>query len=211
MEPDNGTAGPATLAAELYMTTRHLFMFSEVAGRLELDEMVLRSHYQTKTDLLRGYYTEAWERYIQMELSVPEFTQYSLAEKLTTLVLSLCDEFDHVHGFALETYGILIHRNGTDSRLARLIRDRVHYYIATDENVSVLVKYVPGDLATVILTWSLFYLINERVYDVSIDKERTSALADKMTTLIQSVLYTGTLDHLIDLARYLGITYYSKK
>jgi len=211
MEPTTGSASPATVAAELYMTARHLFTFKEVAERLELDELALRTHYQTKADLLRGYYSEAWDRYVEMELSVPEFAQYSLAEKLTTLVFSLCDEFDQVYGFAPETYGTLIQGNGTDSSLARLIRDRVRYYIAKDENVSILVKHVPGDLATVILTWSLIYLINERVHDISADKQRTSALADKMTTLIQSVLYTGTLDHLIDLARYLSITYYSKK
>jgi len=211
MEPDTGSASPSIIAAELYMTARHLFTFSEVARRLELDETALRARHHTKADLLRGYYSEAWDRYVQMEVSVPEFAQYSLAEKLTALVFSLCDEFELVQGFAQETYRPLIHQNGTDSNLSHLIKNRVRYYLSTDENVSMLVKHLPGDLAILILNWSVTYLINERVHDISIDKERTSALTDKVTTLAQSVFYTGTLDHLIDLARYLGITYYSKK
>lgn len=211
MEPTSGNASPSVVAAHLYMTARHIFTFSEVAGRLEQHETELRTRYATKADLLRDYYSDAWSRYVQMETSVPDFVQYSLAEKLTALVFSLCDEFNLVDGFAKETYGQLIHRNRNYSHLARLIEERVRLYTSTDENVSMLVKHLPGDITVRIITWSAIYLINERVYDRSTDEERTSALTDKVATLVQSVVYTGTLDHLIDLARYLGITYYSKK
>jgi hypothetical protein len=211
MEPNLGNESPPIAAADLYMTARHRFTFEEVAVRAGIDVETLRTRYNTKADLLRSYYSEAWWRYVDMETSVPDFNHYSLAEKLTTMVFSLCDEFDLVQGFSLETYDTLLSQRKTKQELTDQIRERIRLYMSADENISMLIKHVPGDVATTSLTWTVRYLIDERVHDRSADKERTSALTDKVTTLSQSVLYTGTIDHLIDLARYLGITYYSKK
>lgn len=199
---------PTKVAAILYMTERSNFTFDTVSVRSGIDIELLRSIYTLRSDLLRGYFNDAWQRFSDMESTVPEFASYSLAEKLTTLVFSLCDEFDLVDGFAAETYGALIHREGLDSTLEKHVRVKMAVYVATDENISLLVRQLPGHVAISLLTWTVLRLINVRVSDRSIEKERTSALTDKTTTFLQSVLYTGTLDHFIDLARYLGMTYY---
>jgi hypothetical protein len=195
----------------MYQNERHNLTFDAVSSRSGVELEHLRSVYSLKTDLLRDYYTDAWHRYVEMESSVPDFVHYTLAEKLTTLVFSLCDEFELVEGFAAETYGPLIYDAALKSQLASYVRDKIAQYVANDDATSMLVKYIPGNTVTYILTWVTLQLINERVNDRSTDKERTSALTDKVTTLIQSAVYTGTTDHLIDLARYLGVTYYSKK
>jgi len=211
MEPTPGTNYPSIVAAELYMTARNDFSFEEVAKRTKIDVHFLRTRYASRTDLLRSYYSDSLHRYIVMELSVPDFIQFTIAEKLTTLIFSLCDEFDTVQGFAQETYGTLIRRRGSNSDLMHPIRDRIRLYFSGDTNISAFIKYLPSETTATILAWIVSYLVNERVHDRSADKERTSALTDKVTTLVQSVLYTGTLDHLVDVARYLGVTYYSRK
>lgn len=211
MEPEIGTNLPSIVAAELYMTARNDFSFEAVANRTNIDVYSLRTRYGSKTDLLRQYYSDSWHRYIVMEVSVPDFSQFSLAEKLTTLIFSLCDEFDTVHGFAKETYAALMRKSVSQTGLMHPIRDRIRLYINGDANISVFVKYLPSETTATMLAWIVLYLINERVHDRSADKDRTSALTDKVTTLVQSILYTGTLDHLVDVARYLGITYYPRK
>lgn len=202
---------PTRVAAELYLKDRHNLTFDVVSSRSGLDLHHLRSAYTLKSDLLRGYYADAWHRYVDMESSVPEFGQYTLAEKLTTLVFSLCDEFDQVEGFAAETYGTLIHASGMHSFLAGAVRGKVSQYLANDEAISMMVRYLPRNTVERMISWALLLLIRERVSDDSIDKEKTSALTDKATTLIQSAVYTGFIDQLVDLARYLGITYFNQK
>jgi hypothetical protein len=209
--PNNWIDSPTRVAADLYQNERHNLTFDAVSSRSGVELEHLRSVYSLKADLLRGYYTDAWHRYVEMESYVPDFTHYTLAEKLTTLVFSLCDEFEIVEGFAAETYGPLIYDAALKSQLASNVRDKIAQYVANDDATSMLVMYIPGNSVTYILTWVTLQLINERVNDSSTDKERTSALTDKVTTLIQSAVYTGTTDHLIDLARYLGVTYYSNK
>ncbi len=209
--PDNWTDSPTRVAADIYRNESHNFTFDAVSSRTGIEVDHLRSAYRLKSELLRAYYVDAWHRYVEMESSVPEFAQYTLAEKLTTLVFSLCDEFELVEGFAAETYGMLIHDGGSDSMLANGVRSRVALYLANDESVSMFVKYLPGDTLERIISGAILRLILERVNDTSADKEKTSALSDKVTTLIQSAVYTGFIDHLVDLARYMGITYVSKK
>jgi hypothetical protein len=211
MEPNSGNSVPSIVAANLYMTARNSLSFDEVARISETDVDVLKSLYPTRADLLRSYYTDGWLRYVEMETSTPDFAQFSLAEKLTTVVFSLCDEFEATPGFAMETYGALVQKRGMNSEFVHRIRDRIRYYTSKDENVSMLIKYLPGIIAERALAELTIYLINERVHDRSDDKERTSALTDKATTFAQSAMYTGAIDHMIDLVRYLGITYYSKK
>jgi AcrR family transcriptional regulator len=193
------------------MTNRSNFTFEEVANRCGADLGHLRSNYATKADLLRGYYLDAWHRFVEMEASVPEFSDYTVAEKIATLVFSLCDEFDAVDSFAAETYGVLINKHGLGTEMANLVRARLARYIATDNATSMLVKFIPDELVVSVTTRVVLRLISERVIDKSTDKERTSALTDKTGTLLQSLIYTGAIDHIIDLARYLGMSYLPNK
>jgi hypothetical protein len=211
MEPNLGNSYPSVAAAELYMRANNHFSFEDVAALTDINVDVLKARYHSRADLLRSYYFDSWNRFIEMETSVPDFNQFSVAEKLTTMVFSLCDEFETVDRFALETYDSLMVKHGSYSDLMHLIRNRIRLYLSGDENISMLIKYIPGEAVSTLLAWIMLYLLRERVHDRSDHKDRTSALIDKVTTFSQSVVYTGTVDHLIDLAKYLGITYYSRK
>lgn len=202
---------PATiLAAELYMTDRHNLTFAEVSRLSGIPVAHLKSEYPVMADLLRGYYLDAWQRYLDMESAVPEFGNYTLAEKLATLVFSYCDELEAVEGFATETSRLLLVQKQTRSALESGIGQRVEQYLASDDHVSPLVKYIPamnlGRWIRAVTTW----LIKERIADSSPDKEQSSALTDKACTLIQSLAYTGTIDHAVDFFKYFGMTYKSK-
>ena len=208
MISDTSELGIGTIAAELYMAQHGNFSFVEVSERSGVDIQRLRNQYETRAELLRSYYNEAWQRYVAMELAVPAFSEYSLAEKLTTLVFSLHDEFEHVPGFAARTYQSLFRSQGWRTDLAASLEFKISVYLSQDSGISSLVKFLPGSALPRALSGIVLYLIQERVKDLSTDKERSAALTDKATTLVQSALYTGILDHAIDLARYLGTTYY---
>lgn len=201
---------PTIVAAGLYMADRRNLSFDEVAIRSGISVNDLKTAYPIMADLLRGYYLEAWQRYVDMESVVPEFGSYTMAEKLATLVFSYCDELDTVEGFASETSHVLLRHETTKSTLVAGIRQRIELYVATDDHVSPLIKYIPAiDLGRWVQV-AILWLIEKRVSDSSPDKERSSALTDKACTLIQSMTYTGTIDHAVDFFKYFGMTFKSK-
>lgn len=208
--PDSTFQSPAVVAAYLYMSDRRSLNFDEVARRSGTSADDLRSIYPVMADLLRSYYTDALSRYRLMESAVPEFGSYTLAEKMATLVFSYSDELEVVGGYAAETYQSSLHDAKLKQNLANGVQRLVHSYLASDEQISPLVRYIPGlDLSTGIQK-VVVWLIKERIFDLSIDKEQSAALTDKTCTLIQSLLYTGTVDHAIDFFRYLAMTYEPK-
>lgn len=207
--PDDISQQPTTSAAMLYMSDRHGLAFEEVARLSGYSVADIRIAYPVMADLLRGYYAEAWQRYVDMESSVPEFGTYTLAEKLATLIFSYVDELEAVTGFAQKTYRHLYSGSTTMELINSEITERIEQYLASDDYTSFIVKYFPSRQLSVLIQKAISWLIAERIYDQSPDKERSSALIDKTCTLIQSCMYTGAVDHAIDFLKYVGMTYRS--
>jgi len=195
------------IAAELYMSDRSNFTLAELSSLSGMDESMMLHQFGQKTDILRAYYTNAFEAFAQMEGQVPDFNSYTLAEKWATMAFSLADELETVPGFARETFNPLI----LDSRYGKpfidMITQRLSYYVSIDEELSMLIKPLLGKVSDTFFARIMIQLIHERLNDTSEDGERTSALIDKTTNLVQSILYTGTIDRFLDLTKYLSVNY----
>lgn len=195
------------LAADLYMTDRSNFTLSELSTRSGINESELIQQFGQKTDILRSFYSRAFEAFAQMEGQVPDFNSYTLAEKWATMAFSLADELTVVPGFARETMRPLILESRNGKAFIDMLTQRLSYYVSIDEELSMIVKPILGKISDKVFARVMIWLIHERLIDTSEDGERTSALIDKTTNLIQSILYTGAIDRIFDLTKYLSVNY----
>ena len=195
----------SAIAADLYMSQRHDSGFSAISkvSGISVDE--LRSSWTTRPALLRSYYTEAFQRYAELETSVPDFKIYKLSEKLATLIFSLSDELDMIPGFAAETFQVLVQSDSSSDSFSQLIYDRIRWYVDSDPLVSNLAQPIINKTSSKLFQKVVMTLIYEHLRDQSTDKAYSSALIDKASTFIESLFYSGITDKAIDLFKYLTI------
>jgi hypothetical protein len=198
------------VAADLYMRQRPDSGFTAISRLTGTPIEELYAQWTSRPMLLRAYYADAFQRYSELEATVPDFKQYKLSEKLATLIFSLSDEMEFVPGFAAETFRSLATDNLRSTDFERLVRDRIRWYIDSDPQVSSLAQPIINKTSATVLTKLVMALLYEHLRDQSEDKAYSSALIDKACTFIESIYYSGIADKAIDLIKYLTINYRSK-
>lgn len=190
-------------AVRLYAENRDAFRMADICEVAGVDTAEAESLFETKAEILRAFYRRAFSRYAALEGQVPDFSAYSLAEKVATLTFSYADEISYPAGFAAETFGPLMLQGGPSVSFEKLFQERIAWYIGSDPAVSDVFKPLFGAWAHRFCAKIVLGLIRDRLTDKSPEQERSAALVDKVTMLMQTVFYAGTLDRLWDLGKYL--------
>lgn len=161
------------------------------------------SHFPNKKSILSFYYPALVYQYWAMIEDIDGFEDYSLTEKFSNFIYTLFDMMSESPAFVDATFDKHVFRKGYQSEFHKEVTALFKDFLTSDGEIAVSAGFVMKDYFYKILTSQYLLLIRYWTTDESEGKERSLALSDKLTSLLQEAVYNKTLDKGFDLVKYL--------
>lgn len=190
-------------AIDLYLEDRTKFNMRNIAAKLELEPAVVYNHFPSKEAILKSFYTDLVKQYKLMSSEIEDFHSYTLAEKMQNFAFASFDMLREEREFFNQTFEKMVLKKGPRKGMGKEVNKMLKDWISEDEHVADSAKPFIRDFTYDILTIEYFHLLNFWKNDESDDAERTVALTDKLTTLVEEVLYSKVVDRSVDALKYL--------
>ncbi len=160
------------------------------------------SHFPNKKAILSFYYPALIYQYWAMIEEIDEFEDYSLSEKFSNFIYTIFDMMSENAGFVNDTYTTSVFNKGLRSEFHKEVKSLFKDFLTSDGKIAVSAGFFIKDYFYSLLASQYLFLIDFWRKDESKGKERTLALSDKLTSLLEEAVYNKTLDKTFDLAKY---------
>ncbi|MBO6522183.1 MAG: hypothetical protein JJ971_00010 [Balneolaceae bacterium] len=183
----------------------------ETKGKVSIPDLVdatgmtateIYSFFSNKKAILSFYYPALVYQYWAMIEEIDGFEDYSLSEKLSNFIYTLFDMMSENKEFVTETFDKHVFHKGSSSEFHKEVTSLFKDFLTSDGEIAVSAGFFMKDYFYSLLTSQYLFLINFWRKDESDGKERTLALSDKLTSLLEEAVYNKTLDKTFDLAKY---------
>ncbi len=191
-------------AIRVYTTERRRFTATALAEEAGITPGEFYHHFESKFAVIRFYYEWAMEQYEEMTREVPDFPSFSAAEKISNLIYTLFDILDEQADFVELTYRRFIYHAVIRTAFQEKMEELYRSYIEGDERIPSFNKRLAGKPLPVLLARMTLWIVAYRMSDESENNERTLALVDKLTSLLDSALTNPVPDKILDLLSFLG-------
>lgn len=190
-------------AIDLYLEDQKKFNMRNVAKLMEIDPTEVYNMFPTKEAILKAFYTDLVKNYKMMTKEIEDFHSYTLAEKMQNFAYASFDMLREEREFFNQTFESMVLKKGPRKGMGKEVNRMLKDWISEDEKVADSAKPFIRDFSYDLLTMEYFNLLKFWKNDESIDAERTVALTDKLTMLVEELLYSTIIDRGIDAAKYL--------
>lgn len=199
------------ISAKIDITWKAISLY-EKKGKLTIPDLVdstgltateIYDLFPNKKDILSFYYPALVFQYWAMIEEIEDFEDYSLNEKFSNFVYTMFDMMSENPAFVNETFSQYVLHKGTKSAFHKEVTALFKDFLTTDGNIAVSAGLVMKDYFYSLTTSQYLLLVKFWISDESEDKERSLALTDKLTSLLQEAVYNKTLDIGFDLIKYL--------
>lgn len=160
------------------------------------------SSFPNKNAILEYYYPALVLQYWAMIEEIEDFESYSLSEKFSNFAYTLFDMMAENERFLKATYDKYVFRKGSSSDFHKEVTELLKHFLTSDADISVSAGFFMKGYYYSFLSSQLLFLIKYWMKDTSSGKERTLALTDKLTSLLQESVYNKTIDMGFDLMKY---------
>lgn len=188
-------------AADLYLEDPN-FTLKSLAEKLQMKPAEMYGLFPNRRAILQFYYAAQIYKYRGITSQIEGFKEYTIAEKLSNLALTLTDLFLEHREFVEYTFHNLIANYYTNTAFDRMLEQEIKTYLENDPGISasasVFMKPFFFKLISMHYKWLIRYWLN----DQSTGFENTMALTDKWTSFIQELLYLSIIDKGFDLAKF---------
>ncbi|TVQ67134.1 MAG: hypothetical protein EA360_03145 [Balneolaceae bacterium] len=192
----------AERAASRY-TENVRFSLNSLAKELEMDPPELFRLFPNRSSILDYYYESRFEIYKNEISAIESYENYSLSEKLNTLILSLLDQFMEQREFVLMTYKQRVLTPMSTTRFKALYRQEMEIIFRSDSNRC--------SASTLLLNSFFFHALFQTFngilwfwsHDRSEQYENSMALVDKWSVFTQEVFYTRAAEKGVDLGKFI--------
>ncbi len=183
----------------------------EKKGKVSIPDLVdatgmtateIYSFFPSKKAVLSFYYPALVYQYWAMIEDIDGFEGYSLSEKFSNFIYTLFDMMSENPAFVKETFDKHVFHKGSNSEFHKEVTILFKDFLTSDGEIAVSAGFFMKDYFYSLLTSQYLFLINFWREDESAGKERTLALSDKLTSLLEEAVYNKTLDKTFDLAKY---------
>lgn len=192
----------ADAAATCYLKNP-CFTIQSLADTLNMDPSEIFDLFPNRSSILRYFYTSRFVLIEELTSEIPDYSSFSVSEKLSHLFLSLVEQFGEHREFVLKTYPAMILRNFSPSGFEKEFRKAIQSILQSDPKISSVYRIIPNAilhrLFTVPLTGIIYFWMNDK----SREYEDTLALVDKWASFTEELLYSHLADKGLDLARFL--------
>ena len=184
----------------------------EEKGRVSIPDLVRSTKlsateiyqiFPNKKAILAYYYPAMVLQYWAMIDEIEDFEEYSISEKLSNFIYTIFDMMGEKHTFVKATFNKCVFSKRNKSAFHEETTSLLKEFLTTDANIAVSAGFFMGDFYYKTLSTQFLFLIKFWLSDSSTDKERSLALADKLSALFEEIVYNKTLDKGFDLIKFM--------
>lgn len=193
----------AGVAVDLYVEQNGEFTLKQVSKEIDLSVGDIFDFFPNKEAILDFYYTSLVIRYRLMVEEIEDFDSYSLSEKLSNFAYASFDLMNEKQEFVEQTFKNRIRWSYGKKEYTNKIQSLLSSFFKEDPGISTSGSLLMSDLFFQVLTKKYLYLVSYWINDDSEGKERSMELTDKVTALIQEIMYNSVADKGFDLMKFL--------
>ncbi len=179
------------------------FSIQSLADEMDIGKEKIYQQFNSRRSILNYYYESRFILYQKSTREIEGYKEFTLAEKLNHLFLTLLDLFDEHREFVLMTYREFIVLSRTGNRFKELFAEELKTFFANDPGISTAATIFQNRLLYTSLLLQFHGLIAFWAKDTSRNRENSMALADKWSSLIEELFYTKIIDRSADLGKFL--------
>lgn len=174
-----------------------------VARKTDYSVAQILDYFNTVDDIKRFYYTSLILQYEAMIEEIDDFDSYTLSEKLSNFIYASFDLMNEDEAFVRATFKPLILRCSVKTDYQKRIEHLLERFITNDGLISASSSFLLNKYYFKLLQYKYLRLISFWLNDESENNEATMELTDKLTGLLQELLYTSIADRSIDLVKFI--------
>jgi len=191
-------------ATDLYIRNEGHFLIKDVAREADIDPAEVFNYFPNKQAILQFFYASLVVRYQLMVDEIEDFDTYTLSEKFSNFAFTSFDMLNEKKAFVEATFGKLVLRTFSKTDFEKEIEDLIKHFLETDQRVSMGATVALNNYFYTFLRRQYLELVRFWLNDASEDKELTMELVDKLTNLLQELMYNAIVDKGFDLAKFLA-------
>jgi AcrR family transcriptional regulator len=195
----------ADAATDLYINDdNHHFLIKDVAAKVGLDPAEVFNYFPNKKSILEFYYASLVIRYEMMVDEIDEFESYSLSEKLSNFAFTSFDMLKEKEAFMEATFKEYILHSFIKTDFEKEVERLIKKFLENDSQVAITSTLVMNTYSYAFLRRQYLELVRFWMNDSSEGKELTMELTDKLTGVLQELIYNPVLDKSFDLLKFMN-------
>lgn len=194
----------ADAATDLYIEGDGEFFIKDVADKVDIDPAEVFNYFPNKQAILQFYYAALVVQYEMMVDEIDDFSSYTLSEKFSNFAYASFDMLSEKQAFVEATFEKLVLRNYTKTDFEKEIERLIGQFLEEDQRLSMSSTVVLNSYFYTFLRRQYLELVRFWLNDSSEDKELTMELVDKLTNILQELMYNAMLDKGVDLAKFIA-------
>jgi AcrR family transcriptional regulator len=175
----------------------------DLVNKTKLSATEIYQLFPNKKAILAYFYPALVLQYWAMIDEIDDFEDYAISEKFSNFIYTMFDLMSEKHDFVHDTFDKYVFRKGSRSEFHEETTTLFKEFLTTDGNIAVSAGFFMGDFYYKTLSSQFLFLVKYWLNDSSKDKERTLALADKLSSLFEEIVYNKTLDKGFDLFKFI--------
>jgi AcrR family transcriptional regulator len=194
----------ADAATDLYIKGDGQFLMKDIASEVDIDPAEVFNYFPDKQSILQFYYASHSIRYEMMVDEIDNFGSYTLSEKFSNFAFASFDMLQEKEAFVKATFEDLILRSFTKTDFEKEVERLIRQFLENDQRLSIGSTAVLNGCLYTFLRWQYLELVRFWLNDTTENKELSMELTDKLTSLLQELMYNNILDKGFDLAKFMA-------
>ncbi len=188
-------------ATERYLINER-FTIKSLADELNMSSSEIYDLFPNRRSILEFYYESVIIRYQSLTATIENYSNFTMAEKLSNLALTILDMFQERREFVSKTYNSMIICSNRSTNFEKYFKKQLSLIFEQDNRQAKSASIFNGELTNRFIVLHFHGLIRFWLRDSSEGYQKTMELVDKWTALVQEVNYSYVIDRGFDLAKF---------
>lgn len=194
----------ADAATDLYIEGDGHFWIKDVAAKVDLDPADIFKYFPDKKTILQFYYASLVIRYEIMVEEIQEFNSYTISEKFSNFAFASFDMFSEKREFVDATFPKLILQSYSKTDYEKEVERLIEHFLENDQQIAASSTLLLNSYTYSFLRRQYLELVRFWINNSSANQELTMELTDKLTVLLQEMIYNTVLDKSFDLLKFIN-------
>ena len=181
-------------------------------GRVSIPDLVKATNssaseiyelFPNKKAILSYFYPSLVYQYWAMIEEIEGFSEFNISEKFSNFVYTSFDMMHEKLPFVEKTFSEHAFSLTGDSDFSKEVKALFKDFLNNDADIAVSAAFFMNDLFYQALTSQYMLMVKYWLKDSSENKERSLALADKLSALFEEIVYNKSIDKTFDLAKFI--------
>lgn len=193
----------ADVATDLYIQGDGRFYIKDIAKEVDITPAEVFNYFPNKKSILEFYYASLIIRYEMMINEIDGFNSYTLSEKLSNFAFTSFDMLQEKETFVEATLSDYVLNSFTKTDFEKELERIIKQFLQNDDHISISSTLVLNSYSYAFLRRQFLELLRFWINDTSEDKELSMELTDKVTAVLEELMYNPVIDKSFDLAKFI--------